>query len=47
VGAPAGGEVDGLTIETPWEDEKRVGEISAWCQKGLGVVGMIYTDLTP
>ncbi|KAL1410637.1 nuclear protein localization protein 4 [Vanrija albida] len=41
------GEIDGLTIETPWEDEKRVGEIAAWCQKGLGVVGMIYTDLTP
>ena len=41
------GEVDGLTIETPWSDEDRVTEISQWCEKGLGVVGMIYTDLTP
>jgi len=41
------GELDGLTIEVPWSDEKRVGEIASWCEKGLGVVGMIYTDLTP
>lgn len=41
------GELDGLTVETPWEDQDRVGEIAAWCEKGLGVVGMIYTDLTP
>ncbi|EIW72439.1 hypothetical protein TREMEDRAFT_58601 [Tremella mesenterica DSM 1558] len=41
------GEVDGLTVEIPWEDEERVSEIAGWCAKGLGVVGMIYTDLTP
>lgn len=41
------GEVDGLTVETPWEDEARVSEIAGWCEKGLRVVGMIYTDLTP
>ena len=41
------GEVDGLTVETPWEDEERVTEIAQWCDQGLGVVGMIYTDLTP
>lgn len=41
------GEVDGLTVETPWADEKDVAKIAAWCEKGLGVVGMIYTDLTP
>ncbi|ORY23223.1 NPL4 family, putative zinc binding region-domain-containing protein [Naematelia encephala] len=41
------GELDGLTVETPWEDEERVSEIAGWCEKGLGVVGMIYTDLTP
>ncbi|CAD6571324.1 MAG: nuclear protein localization protein 4 [Tremellales sp. Tagirdzhanova-0007] len=41
------GELDGLTVEIPWEDEERVSEIAGWCEKGLGVVGMIYTDLTP
>ena len=41
------GELDGLTVETPWSDEDRISEISSWCEKGLGVVGMIYTDLTP
>ncbi|OCF41793.1 nuclear protein localization protein 4 [Kwoniella heveanensis CBS 569] len=41
------GELDGLTVETPWEDEERVSEIAEWCDKGLQVVGMIYTDLTP
>jgi nuclear protein localization family protein 4 len=41
------GELDGLTVETPWEDQDRVGEIAGWCEKGLQVVGMIYTDLTP
>ncbi|KAL7424724.1 nuclear protein localization protein 4 [Cryptotrichosporon argae] len=41
------GEVDGLTVETPWEDEQRVAEIAAWCDNGLGVVGMVFTDLTP
>ncbi|KAK4683809.1 nuclear protein localization protein 4, partial [Tremellales sp. Uapishka_1] len=41
------GELDGLTVETPWEDEERVEEIASWCDKGLQVVGMIYTDLTP
>ncbi len=41
------GELDGLTVETPWSDEERVSEIAGWCEKGLGVVGIIYTDLTP
>ncbi|WVN85392.1 nuclear protein localization protein 4 [Cryptococcus depauperatus CBS 7841] len=41
------GEVDGLTVETPWEEEPRIEEIAGWCEKGLGVVGMIYTDLNP
>jgi nuclear protein localization family protein 4 len=41
------GEVDGLTVETPWGDEGRVSEIAGWWEKGLGVVGMIFTDLTP
>ena len=41
------GELDGLTVEMPWSDEDRVSEIAGWCEKELGVVGMIYTDLTP
>jgi len=41
------GELDGLTVETPWSDEDRVSEIASWCDGGLGVVGMMYTDLTP
>ena len=41
------GELDGLTVEMPWSDEDRVSEIAGWCERGLGVVGMIYTDLTP
>lgn len=41
------GELDGLTVETPWSDESRVQEIARWCDTGLSVVGMIYTDLTP
>jgi nuclear protein localization family protein 4 len=44
---PQEGEVDGLTVQTPWEEEDRVNEIAGWCEKGLGVTGMIYTDLTP
>jgi len=41
------GEVDGLTVETPWQTEDRVQEIAQWCDKELSVVGMMYTDLTP
>lgn len=41
------GEVDGLTVETPWQSEERVQEIAKWCDKELSVVGMMYTDLTP
>jgi nuclear protein localization family protein 4 len=44
---PQEGEVDGLTVQTPWEEQARVEEIAGWCEKGLGVTGMIYTDLTP
>ncbi|BEI83557.1 hypothetical protein CcaverHIS002_0401610 [Cutaneotrichosporon cavernicola] len=40
------GEVDGLTVEVPWEDEKTVSKIATLCEKGMIVVGMIYTDLT-
>ncbi|KAG8770796.1 nuclear protein localization protein 4, partial [Serendipita sp. 398] len=51
------GEVDGLTVALPWEDEKRISELGSWCyhdtdmQKAgrgnLQVIGQIFTDLTP
>ncbi|KAG8807298.1 nuclear protein localization protein 4, partial [Serendipita sp. 399] len=51
------GEVDGLTVALPWEDEKRISELGSWCYQdaetqkaGKGnvqVLGQIFTDLTP
>jgi nuclear protein localization family protein 4 len=51
------GEVDGVTVGLPWEDEKRVTELGSWTyydsemqKKGQGqleIVGQIFTDLTP
>jgi nuclear protein localization family protein 4 len=41
------GEVDGLSTDLPWKDEERVGELAGWVRKGLQVVGVVYTDLTP
>ena len=40
------GEVDGVTVRMPWEEEERVKRLAGWCAKGLQVVGMVYTDLT-
>ena len=40
------GEVDGVTVKLPWEEEERVQRLAGWCKKGLQVVGMVYTDLT-
>ena len=42
---PQNGDIDGLTLELPWEDQENVLKIAAAC--GLQVVGMIFTDLTP
>jgi len=42
---PQQGELDGIQIGLPWEDERRVEELAS--MSGLHVVGMIYTDLTP
>lgn len=42
---PQQGELDGLTIGTPWEDQERVTNLATQCD--LQVVGMIYSDLTP
>ncbi|KAH9459919.1 hypothetical protein MJO29_003881 [Puccinia striiformis f. sp. tritici] len=42
---PQQGELDGIQIGIPWEDERRVVELASL--SGLHVVGMVYTDLTP
>ncbi|PLW22072.1 hypothetical protein PCASD_18087 [Puccinia coronata f. sp. avenae] len=42
---PQQGELDGIHIGLPWEDERRVEELASL--SGLHVVGMIFTDLTP
>jgi nuclear protein localization family protein 4 len=54
---PQQGEVDGLTVALPWEDEKRISELGSWCyddadmrNNGRGkiqILGQIFTDLTP
>ncbi|KAF7784695.1 hypothetical protein Agabi119p4_860 [Agaricus bisporus var. burnettii] len=41
------GELDGLTLAWPWEDEKRIRDLSAAASVPLTVVGYIFTDLTP
>lgn len=42
---PQEGEVDGLSLHLPWEDQKRV---EALAEAGdLCLVGIIFTDLTP
>jgi nuclear protein localization family protein 4 len=42
------GEVDGLTLgEGVGEEEEMVKRVAGWCQRGLQVVGMVFTDLTP
>jgi nuclear protein localization family protein 4 len=42
---PQEGDVDGIKVGMPWEDEARVEALAADC--GLRVVGVIFTDLTP
>lgn len=42
------GEVDGLTLgEDAGKEEERVRQVATWCEGGLQVVGMVFTDLTP
>jgi nuclear protein localization family protein 4 len=41
------GEVDGLVVPLPWEEEPRIVELSRHCSPPLHVVGQIFTDLTP
>lgn len=41
------GEVDGLGTDAPWADEERIAQLASLVKKGLQVVGVVYTDLTP
>ena len=41
------GEVDGLVVPLPWEEEPRILDLSRCCSPPLCVVGQIFTDLTP
>lgn len=40
------GEVDGVTVKLPWEEEENIQKLAGWVAKGMQVVGMVYTDLT-
>lgn len=42
---PQDGDLDGLSLQLPWDDEKRILELAGFA--GLQIVGMIFTDLTP
>ncbi|KIS72305.1 putative nuclear protein localization factor and ER translocation component [Mycosarcoma maydis] len=42
---PQEGELDGLTLGVPWEEQPRVEKLAKLC--GLEFVGMIYSDLSP
>ncbi len=44
---PQEGELDGLTLGLPWEEENRIKELSASATTPLTVVGYIFTDLDP
>lgn len=44
---PQEGELDGLTLGLPWEDEHYIRTISAAASTPLAVVGLIFTDLDP
>lgn len=41
------GEVDGIVVPLPWEEEPRIVELSGHCSPPLCIVGQIFTDLTP
>ncbi|KAJ8517029.1 hypothetical protein ONZ45_g5716 [Pleurotus djamor] len=41
------GELDGLSLGLPWEDEQRIRELAGSAEPPLTIVGYIFTDLTP
>lgn len=44
---PQEGELDGLTLGLPWEDETRIRELAKSASTPLTIVGYIFTDLDP
>ncbi|KAJ7071479.1 NPL4 family-domain-containing protein [Mycena amicta] len=44
---PQEGELDGLTLGLPWEEEQRIKTLCSSASTPLTVVGYIFTDLTP
>ncbi|KAI0344127.1 polyubiquitin-tagged protein recognition complex, Npl4 component [Trametopsis cervina] len=44
---PQQGELDGLELGLPWEDEPRIRELAQHASAPLGIVGYIFTDLVP
>lgn len=44
---PQQGELDGLTLGIPWEDEPRLKRLLESATVPLQIVGLIFTDLTP
>lgn len=44
---PQEGELDGLSLGLPWEDEQRIKNVASKASAPLMIVGMIFTDLTP
>lgn len=44
---PQAGELDGLTLGLPWEDETRIRELGVSASTPLSIVGYIFTDLDP
>lgn len=44
---PQQGELDGLTLGWPWEEEERIRGVSKSASSPLTVVGYIFTDITP
>jgi nuclear protein localization family protein 4 len=44
---PQEGELDGLTVAIPWEEEPRIKELARNASKPLTVVGYVFTDLDP
>ncbi|KAK2462019.1 hypothetical protein APHAL10511_006482 [Amanita phalloides] len=44
---PQQGEVDGLTLGWPWEDESRIRGLAASASVPLTIVGYVFTDLNP